>query len=458
MNPVVLPRAEHPISRKLIDPEALKVMYRLLKAGHRAYLVGGGVRDLLLGRTPKDFDVGTDAHPHQIKRLFRNCRLVGRRFRLAHVHFGEKIIEVSTFRKRSEFEENESKDRLIRSDNTFGTAEDDAIRRDFTINGLFYDLETFGVLDYVGGIEDLHTRLVRSIGDPEERIPEDPVRIIRAIKFAARLDFKVDETLWAAMVAHAEDIHKCAKARVLEEIYRLLREGSAAASFQLLEESGLLRQLLPELDEHLKRAQERGGDAVFWQYLTALDRWNVEDGELSNSLFLGSLAVHLLGLASGSSMNEDPREPLAKRIDALTWEWVERLGVARRDRERLAHMLRAQPRFVRTRGRRFRPRSFVTKHYYRDAESLFALGCLATGQDLETLTRWKEIRGDLDAKGERAEEPPEPQAKPGSRRRRHRGRDRAREDALVPAPAPQAESPPSRRRRRRRRTRPRGSP
>jgi poly(A) polymerase len=414
MKPVVIPRPQHTISRKLIDPDALRVMYRLLRGGHHAYLVGGAVRDLLLGRTPKDFDVGTDAHPHQVKKLFRNCRLVGRRFRLAHVHFGAKIIEVSTFRRRSEFREtDEASDRLIRSDNTFGTPEEDAIRRDFTINGLFYDLETFSVLDFVGGIPDLQNRVIRCIGNPRERIPEDPLRILRAVKFAARLDFEIEEKLAASMSRFAPDIRKCALARVLEEIYRLLRGGAAGASFQLLEECGALQVLFPEVDTYLKKSRENGmdGDREFWHYMDALDELNEEGVELSNALLMGAIAVHLTGVVPGQTKEIPPPEH-ARNVEALTQQWVVRLGLARRDRERLSHMLRAQPRFLRPRGRRFRPRAFVTKHYYPDSEALFALGCRATGLELETLARWQSLRSEA-----AASLPPESP----KRRRRSRG-------------------------------------
>ena len=163
MTPRILPRSEHIVSRKDIDPDALKVLYRLKNHGFLAYLVGGGVRDLLLGRQPKDFDIGTSAHPQQVKRLFRNCFIVGRRFRLCHVRFGRKVIEVSTFRRQAEAEEG---DTLIRRDNTFGTPEEDAFRRDFTVNALFYDIATFSVIDYVGGLEDL-----AAARDPHHRRP-----------------------------------------------------------------------------------------------------------------------------------------------------------------------------------------------------------------------------------------------------------------------------------------------
>ena len=204
--PVIVPRSEHPISRRDIDPDALKVLYRLQQFNYTAYLVGGSVRDLLLERRPKDFDVGTDAHPYQIKKLFRNCWIIGRRFRLAHVRFGTKAIEVATFRRHVlPGTENEpatdrrrrrraasAADLLIRHDNTFGTPEEDAFRRDFTINALFYDIATFSIIDYVGGLQDLRAGIIRSIGDPAQRFQEDPVRMFRAVAFAARLGFTLD--------------------------------------------------------------------------------------------------------------------------------------------------------------------------------------------------------------------------------------------------------------------------
>ncbi|HSR36801.1 MAG TPA: poly(A) polymerase, partial [Desulfurivibrionaceae bacterium] len=182
--PRIIPRSEHPISRANIDREALKVMYRLRDAGFRAYLVGGGVRDLMLGRTPKDFDISTDAHPGELRKLFRNSRIIGKRFRLVQVFYhGGKIIEVSTFRCRSEYEENGG-DAVLAQNNTFGNPAEDAFRRDLTINALFYEIEHFSVIDYTGGVADLHNRIVRMVGDPERRITRDPVRMLRAIRHA----------------------------------------------------------------------------------------------------------------------------------------------------------------------------------------------------------------------------------------------------------------------------------
>src|SRR4030042_3856969 len=191
--PRILPRQEHPLSPSCIDPDPLKILSRPHPPGFRAYLVGGCVRDLLLGKTPKDFDVATDAHPQQIRELFRNSRLIGRRFRLAHIFFkNNKFIEVSTFRRRSEFEEEGEKD-PPHSDNTFGTPSEDAFRRDITINGIFYNLADFSLIDYVGGLEDLRRKIIRCIGDPEEKFTGDPVRMLRVIRHAARTGFTIED-------------------------------------------------------------------------------------------------------------------------------------------------------------------------------------------------------------------------------------------------------------------------
>src|SRR3954463_1094711 len=275
-----------------IDPDAANVVRRLKDSGHAAYLVGGCVRDLLLGLKPKDFDVVTSATPQEIKRLFRNCRIIGRRFRLAHVFFGPKIIETSTFRANPrEVEEEETEngseaesgDLLIRRDNVFGTPEEDARRRDFTINGLFYDLETGHVIDHVNGLVDLEARVVRTIGDPDIRFREDPIRILRAVKFAARCDLTIEPETYRRMMEHRNDISKCAQARVSEEFYRLLRAGAAKRSMELLIETELIDILAPEIARGL-RPRSNAADLPpedeeaalrrprLWAYLEALDR------------------------------------------------------------------------------------------------------------------------------------------------------------------------------------------
>ncbi|HEY0479630.1 MAG TPA: polynucleotide adenylyltransferase PcnB [Kofleriaceae bacterium] len=233
------------LDRAAIDPDADRVVRKLTRAGHKAYLVGGCVRDLLVAKTPKDFDVATSATPNEIKATFRNCRIIGRRFRLAHVFFGAKIIETSTFRANPRDEDDH--DLLIRRDNVFGTETEDARRRDFTINGLFYDVEREEVIDHVGGLADLDAKLVRTIGDPDIRFQEDPVRILRAIKFAARLDFGFEPGTWRALLRWRGEISKCAPPRLLEEIHRLMRGGAARRSFELLVETGVLAVLSPYL-------------------------------------------------------------------------------------------------------------------------------------------------------------------------------------------------------------------
>src|SRR6476659_8106662 len=241
----VIPREEHTLSRRDVDPDALKVLYRLRQGDHIAYLVGGSVRDMLLGRRPKDFDIGTSAHPYQVKKLFRNCWIIGRRFRLAHVKFGQKVIEVATFRRQVAPGEEVVQDgvpapdpttpegeHLIHRDNTFGTPEEDAFRRDFTINALFYDIATFSVIDYVGGLEDLRAGIVRSIGDPDVRLNEDPVRMLRALASDARLDFTIHRDTLEAIRFLRGEIVKSSPARLLEEYYKILRNGSAERTFR----------------------------------------------------------------------------------------------------------------------------------------------------------------------------------------------------------------------------------
>ncbi len=278
----------------LLDPDAVKVVRRLRRAGHQAYLVGGCVRDLLLRIRPKDFDVATSAHPNQVRDTFRNSRLIGRRFRLAHVFFrGGKIIEVSTFRANPLDElQDLPQDLLIRHDNVFGSAEEDARRRDFTINALFYDVDEGRVIDYVAGKEDLRAHLVRTIGNPGVRMREDPVRILRAIRFAAKCAFELEPETLAAMKAHVHEIPRCAPPRVLEEVLKLVRSGASRRSFELLRSVGALRILLPPVAAYL----ERRGPEEAERHLRALDALDahVRVGEIpSDAVLLATLLAPL---------------------------------------------------------------------------------------------------------------------------------------------------------------------
>ena len=286
--PVVYTRQEHCISRRNIDSDALKVLYRLSDAGYTAYLVGGGVRDLLLGRTPKDFDVGTSALPNEVKRVFRNCFLIGRRFRLAHIRFGTKVIETATFRQNSqtvgEIIEHAAEGPL--EDNTFGTPETDAYRRDFTVNGLFYDIKDYTVIDWVGGMKDLEQKVIRAIGNPGVRFREDPVRMMRAIKFSSRLGFTIEKRTAAAMKKYHRCILTAALPRVCEEVFRLFPYGHSAEAFRQMYEYGLLGDLVPELAAFIDR--DGGEKSKTFLYLKGLDdyeRMMAKKGfEVSNAL------------------------------------------------------------------------------------------------------------------------------------------------------------------------------
>ncbi len=250
--PRIIPRAEHPISRADIDVEVLKVLYRLHHNGYRALLVGGSVRDLWLGKKPKDFDIATDAHPQEIRRLFRNSRIIGRRFRLVQVFFkGGKVVEVSTFRSRSEFD---GEGEVLAPNNTFGTPAEDAQRRDLTINGLFYDIGDFSILDYVGGLEDLRNRIIRVIGPPELRFRRDPVRMLRVVRHAARTGFSIHPETWAGIQSHRHLIRLCNRSRVRDELLKDFKNGFCAEFMELMLKSGLLAAILPHLEEFLQVA------------------------------------------------------------------------------------------------------------------------------------------------------------------------------------------------------------
>lgn len=256
--PRIYPRSDHPISRAQISEQALKVLYRLKKEGYQAYLVGGCVRDLLLGREPKDFDVATNASPDEVRQVFRNCRIIGRRFRLAHVHFGQEIIEVATFRGLDP--ENDSgrileNGRILR-DNVYGTIEEDAFRRDFSVNALYYNINDFSVVDYVGGMEDHRAGVLRLIGDPEQRYREDPVRMLRAIRFAVRLGFKIHPSAAQPIPRLASLLGGIPPARLFDEVLKLLLTGYGIDTFERLRHYGVFQALFPDTERALSRAPE----------------------------------------------------------------------------------------------------------------------------------------------------------------------------------------------------------
>lgn len=310
-------RSSIPIDEKLIDVDAAKVVRRLVRNGYEAYLVGGCVRDLLLNRAPKDFDVATSARPEAVRRLFRNSRIIGRRFRLVHVLYGGgKAIETATFR-RNPSDGEASEDLLIRDDNTFGAAHEDAARRDFTINALFYDLENCEVLDWCGGMADIDNRSVRTIGDPIIRFKEDPVRMLRAIRFSARLDLGIEPEMYHALVQCRGTLAMAARPRLFDELLKLLRGSAAHRSFWLAWETGVLDVLLPEVSSFLYDTP--ADDHRVWSLLDAIDRLTrarepVDDVVLLCALLLEPMLEACEGRGDRVVACQEFVEPLVDRL------------------------------------------------------------------------------------------------------------------------------------------------
>ncbi|HEY6394365.1 MAG TPA: polynucleotide adenylyltransferase PcnB [Candidatus Binataceae bacterium] len=359
MEPRILERAEHPVSRANIDHNVLRVLYRLIGAGHIAYLVGGSVRDLMLGRHPKDFDVATSAHPQQVRDLFRNSRLIGRRFRLVHVFFGRQNVEVATFRRQTgQIEPGD--DPLIRHDNTFGTPEEDAFRRDFTVNALFYDPETFRVIDYAGGVSDLEARLIRTIGEPELRVREDPVRMMRAVRFAAKLEFEIEPATRAAIERHRNDLLKSSVPRLVEETYKTLGQVEGATAILLMEQLGLLEPLLPWLSEHLKRHKDSLEQSPTVRGMAALGRASREGFGSGRSVVLATMFLDYWRAKSNGSASE--------RIDLLSA--LRLRGFARADTEHMRLLIEAFEHLAKPSRR---TRRLTRRPYFAEARRWFDL-------------------------------------------------------------------------------------
>jgi poly(A) polymerase len=342
-----------------IDPDAAKVVRRLERSGYQAYLVGGCVRDLLLEGKPKDFDIATSARPEDVRALFRNCRIIGRRFRLAHVLFGGgKVIEVATFRRNPTMEMPEPSDEeanevlddlLIRSDNVFGDAHEDALRRDFTINALFYDLDRHQVLDWCGGMQDIQRRTIHTIGEPIVRFREDPIRILRAVKFAARLDLGIAPDVYDAMVGTREDLAKAARPRLFEEVLRLLRGGAAHRSMWLLWETGAMSVLLPELSAFLDDDEAtRGGSARFFRKMDAIDAMTRQRGRPLEDLTLWATLLKE-PLDESSAGERDKFRAVGEFLDPI----IERIAVPRRIADGVRRIAAILPRLAAGRTGRF---------------------------------------------------------------------------------------------------------
>ncbi|SEM66335.1 poly(A) polymerase [Syntrophus gentianae] len=402
MQPRILPRKEHRISRKQISPNVLRTLYRLRDKGFIAYLVGGCVRDLLLERTPKDFDIATNATPNQIKRLFRNCRLVGRRFRLAHLHFQDEILEVSTFRAAAPSDEGDmdepgpenrpvrhlkDSDGMVLRDNVFGTPEEDALRRDFTINALVYNIADFSVIDYSTGLSDLHGGLIRPIGDPYERFTEDPVRMLRAVRFAATHNFAIEPATWESLCELSSTISRASPARLYEEILKLFLLGAAQSVFSLLEISGLLTALFPMLSQWLSRSSHLR--AIVFGNLECLDRLCQSGAPPSPSLFFAAFFGPSLEEAVSERQRDGiPRQQALDAVCAASLQEIRKtVSIPGPVGTQLRNILAMQPSMHRRPPRR--PSVMVNRPEFADALAYLRLTAESRRESQDVLKWWE---------------------------------------------------------------------
>lgn len=424
-----IPRDQHNVSRRDISPNALRVLYRLREGGFDAYLVGGAVRDLLIGGHPKDFDVATNATPEEVKGLFRNCRLIGRRFRLAHVVYGREIIEVATFRANTDDGSGDRElhegGRLLR-DNVYGTIEDDAVRRDFTANALYYAIEDFSVRDYVGGFEDVRNRLMRLIGDPETRYREDPVRMLRAVRLAAKLDFEIEPATAAPIPVLAPLLRESAPARLFEECLKMFLSGNAVKSFLGLERHGLLPALLPETAAALKSNRSGALRKMVLEGLKNTDARVANDEPVSPAFLFALLLwpAYCRALMALQAQGVHTAEAQRRAADRVTVHQLETIALPRRFSLPMQEIWLLQSRFsMRQRKRVFRT---LAHPRFRAAFDFLGLRLTASDEHADDVAFWREAQenpGDAVAiaelETERAAQADDEDA-PRKRRRRRR--------------------------------------
>ena len=390
----VIPRDAHPVSRRDISQNALRVLYRLREAGFQSYLVGGAVRDLLIGVIPKDFDVATDATPEQVKSLFRNCRLIGRRFRLAHVVFGREIIEVATFRAASSNDDDGNGDRKVHDDgrvlrdNIYGTIEEDAVRRDFTANALYYAIEDFSIRDYVGGYEDVLARRMRLIGDPETRYREDPVRVLRAVRLAAKLDFEIESATASPLPKLAGLLSEAAPARLFEECLKLFLSGHAVASFEGLERHGLLAVLLPETAEALKANRSGALRRMVIAGLANTDARVARDEPVSPAFLFALLLwpAYCRALMALQGQGVHVTEAQRRAADRVTLHQTHIIALPRRFSVPMQEIWLLQPRF----SQRKRVGRFMAHPRFRAAFDFLQLRQHASDEHAADIVYWRD--------------------------------------------------------------------
>jgi poly(A) polymerase len=441
--PIVIPRPAHNVSRADISPNAVKVLYRLRDAGHRACLVGGGVRDLLLGREPKDFDIATDARPEQVHALFRNCRLIGRRFRLAHVQFGQEIIEVATFRACGEIGDEgdgpaveRTKDGRILSDNVYGSIEDDAWRRDFTINALYYDIADFAVLDYVGGMTDLEAGLIRLIGDPGERYHEDPVRMLRAVRFAAKLGFRLDPATEAPLQRLGHLLEQIPPARLFDEILKLFISGSAIQTFELLRHYRLFGWLFPATERCLNRQQHHYPKTLLVRALANTDQRLAEGKPVHPAFLFAALLWEPFRerLQHLEAEGLDVHEAQQAAAEAVVQAQIRHASLPRRYSLPMREIWEMQQRLTCITGKR--PLRLLTHPRFRAAYDFLLLRGEADESAMELADWWTRLLAQ-DENGRNRMTQPATSAKKNKPRRRRKPRS-ARKDASAAPPAPEA--------------------
>ncbi|VGO11556.1 Poly(A) polymerase I [Pontiella desulfatans] len=400
MEPTVVKRADHNVSRKNISSAAVKVLYHLKDEGYTAYLAGGGVRDLLLNRNPKDFDVATNATPEQIRKLFRNCRLVGRRFRLAHILFRGEVIETSTFRApvpedaddtvhcENTFRTADSGQ--VMRDNIFGTPEEDALRRDFTINALFYNIADFSVIDYAGGLEDLEQKMIRVIGDPDKRFAEDPVRMIRAARFAGTLGFEIEQGAYDSICRNKDLLRHAAPSRMYEEVQKLFFCGHAKEVFHWLEKTDLLHPMFHDFSHWIDEDKTRHDWVI--HALDQMDRWRKAGLQvhpaLLFALIFGEYHEYLIQqlVEAGQSHLDAARNAVHGHLKGM----CENVRVPKNVIYQVSDIMGNQQRFERTKGRR--PQRFMQSRGFLDAFLYFKISSKAHNRNQELLEYWNEMR------------------------------------------------------------------
>lgn len=497
IEPVIIPRSQHPISRKWISPNALRVLYKLKESGFKAYLVGGGVRDLLLGREPKDFDIATDATPNEVKRIFRSCRLIGRRFRLAHIHFQDEIIEVATFRALAAETEAEgvspdapgdggrvvpveplpsdagpsagaaspedaaspeqapsggkrprpprmlkTEDGMILRDNVWGTAEDDALRRDFTVNALFYNIADYSVIDYTGGMDDIRRGLIRIIGDPVVRFTEDPVRMVRAVRFAAMLGFEIEPATERALLDLKDRVGLANASRMYEEVQKLFLLGEGEKTFQMLRRTGLFGVMFPLINAWLDTEEEgyphvRAGKALEWIDTCVQSGRKMEPAFLF-ALMFGQYIEEKWRRVQAENMNA--AEALDQAVAEFLGEVVPRVQLPRKTALAIRDILWLQTRFERNRGKY--PLVMLRRPGFIEAFDYLRFSNTLNGDRDELVAWWRDFlkqnEKELAAAGKpRERRQPAPKEQPkkdetaagGAKRRRRRRGGRRRSGA-----------------------------